>query len=88
MAAMGGGDRPSFTGKKRSASVFNGILKCENSSEVVLAINATETVSLKREEVEAVTVGTVSVMPSGLDQQLTVQELADLLAFLRSRKER
>jgi putative membrane-bound dehydrogenase-like protein len=66
--------------------VFNGILKSENSSEVVLAINATETVSLKRGEVEAVTPSTVSVMPSGLDQQLTVQDLADLLAFLRSRK--
>jgi hypothetical protein len=30
--------------------------------------------------------GTVSIMPAGLDQQLTRQELADLLAFLRSRK--
>ena len=30
--------------------------------------------------------GTVSVMPSGLDQQLTPQELADLLAFLRACK--
>ena len=31
--------------------------------------------------------GTVSVMPSGLDQQLTKQELADLIAFLKARNE-
>ena len=27
---------------------------------------------------------TVSVMPAGLDQQLTPQELADLVAFLKA----
>ena len=28
--------------------------------------------------------GTVSVMPSGLDQQLSPEELADLVAFLKA----
>jgi hypothetical protein len=28
--------------------------------------------------------GTVSVMPTGLDEQLSKQELADLLAFLKN----
>jgi hypothetical protein len=28
----------------------------------------------------------VSIMPAGLDQQLTVQQLADLVAFLRACK--
>jgi hypothetical protein len=28
--------------------------------------------------------GTVSVMPTGLEQQLTPQELGDLLAFLKA----
>jgi hypothetical protein len=30
--------------------------------------------------------GMVSVMPAGLEQQLTQQELADLLAFLKATK--
>jgi hypothetical protein len=30
--------------------------------------------------------GTVSIMPSGLDEQLSRQELADLLAFLKATK--
>jgi hypothetical protein len=30
--------------------------------------------------------GTVSVMPEGLDQQLSRQEMADLVAFLRALK--
>ena len=39
---------------------------------------------IPRQDIEDVTLGTVSVMPSGLAEQLTRQELADLLAFLKA----
>ena len=35
---------------------------------------------------EEIRPGSVSVMPAGLDQQLTIQEIADLLAFLKACK--
>jgi len=36
--------------------------------------------------VKAVRPGTLSVMPAGLDQQLSPQELADLVTFLKNCK--
>jgi hypothetical protein len=52
--------------------------------EVVLTTSATEEVRIPRSEIAEMRPGTVSVMPSGLDEQLTRQELADLLAFLKA----
>jgi putative membrane-bound dehydrogenase-like protein len=66
--------------------VVNGVLKKDADDEVVLAVNANEEAHIPRDQVEEMRPGTVSVMPAGLDQQLTPQELADLLAFLKSRK--
>jgi hypothetical protein len=36
--------------------------------------------------IEEIRPGNVSVMPSGLDQQLSDQDLADLLSFLKGAK--
>ena len=66
--------------------VFNGIVKAETPDEVVLALSATEEVRVARGDIESMTPGTVSVMPSGLDQQLSKQDLADLIAFLKASK--
>ena len=37
-----------------------------------------------RDEVDLIEPGTVSIMPAGLERQLTTQELADLVAFLKN----
>jgi len=66
--------------------VFSGILKENSPQEVVLKINALEEVRIARDRIEEVSPGTVSVMPAGLDQQLSPQDLADLIAFLRASK--
>lgn len=66
--------------------VFNGILKKDAPDEVILAVSATEEVRLARADIDEFKPGAVSVMPSGLDQQLTKQELADLVAFLKASK--
>ncbi len=65
---------------------FQGILKKDAPDELVLTVSATEEVRVARQDVDEVAPGTVSVMPSGLDQQLTRQELADLIAFLKASK--
>ena len=54
------------------------------SDEVVLATGANQEARIARDEIEEIRPGTVSVMPAGLDQQLTDQELADLVAFLKA----
>jgi putative heme-binding domain-containing protein len=65
---------------------YNGILKADAPTEVVLTVSATEEVRIARKDIDVMTPGTVSVMPAGLDQQLTPQDLADLIAFLKDRK--
>jgi hypothetical protein len=40
-------------------------------------------VRIAHENVDQIQPGTVSIMPAGLDKQLTPQEFADLVAFLK-----
>ena len=66
--------------------VHNGLIRKETSEEITLATGPKEEVRIARSEVEEVTPSTLSIMPSGLDQQLTPQQLADLIAFLKNSK--
>jgi putative heme-binding domain-containing protein len=70
----------------RSGKVHNGLPRQDTPDEVVLTTGADQEVRVPREDIEEVQPGAVSVMPSGLDQQLSPQELADLIAFLRACK--
>jgi putative heme-binding domain-containing protein len=63
---------------------INGTILDENQQEYVLATGPDQQVRILREEVESIEPSTVSIMPSGLDGQLTTQELADLVAFLKN----
>ena len=69
-----------------SGKTFNGLLRKDAPDEVILAINAKETVRIARDEIDQMVPSTVSIMPAGLDQQLSTQELIDLVAFLRACK--
>jgi putative membrane-bound dehydrogenase-like protein len=68
----------------KSGKVYNGLLRRDSPDEVVLATGATEEARIARHEIDEMVPGNVSVMPSGLDQQLSPRELADLVAFLRA----
>jgi putative heme-binding domain-containing protein len=70
----------------KSGKVYNGLLRKDAPDEVVLTISATEEARVARDDIEDMQPGKVSVMPAGLDQQLTVRELADLVAFLKACK--
>jgi putative heme-binding domain-containing protein len=64
----------------------NGLIRTESAEEVVLATGPNEEIRLARSEIEDQEPSKVSIMPAGLDKQLSQQELADLLAFLHSRR--
>ncbi len=70
----------------KSGKVHNGILRKDAPDEVILAIDATQEIRIPRDEIDEMVPGKVSIMPAGLDQQLTPRELADLVAFLRACK--
>ncbi|HEY8549200.1 MAG TPA: PVC-type heme-binding CxxCH protein [Vicinamibacterales bacterium] len=65
-------------------AVHTGVLRGEHPDEIVLAMGERDEIRIPRADVEDMQPGSVSVMPPGLDEQLTRQELADLLAFLKA----
>jgi putative membrane-bound dehydrogenase-like protein len=64
--------------------VLNGIIVRDNPDEIVLVLDADKQERLSRREIASIAPSPVSIMPAGLEQQLTRQELADLLAFLKA----
>ncbi|MBK8001269.1 MAG: c-type cytochrome [Verrucomicrobia bacterium] len=64
----------------------SGVLRREDGSEVLLATGPTSEMRIARADIVEMRPGAVSVMPQGLDEQLSREELADLLAFLRNTK--
>jgi putative membrane-bound dehydrogenase-like protein len=66
--------------------VYNGLIRGENADEVVLATGVNQEARIARGQIDEIRPSSVSVMPAGLDQQLTPQELADLVAFLKACK--
>jgi putative membrane-bound dehydrogenase-like protein len=70
----------------KEGKIHNGILRKETPEEIILAVSADQQVRLSRNDIEEMKPSKVSLMPSGLEQQLTPQELADVVAFLRACK--
>jgi putative membrane-bound dehydrogenase-like protein len=69
-----------------NGQVYSGNLQEDSDEAVVLILAADQTVRIPREEIEEMRPGKTSIMPAGLDKQLTPGELADLLAFLQNAK--
>jgi putative membrane-bound dehydrogenase-like protein len=65
---------------------FNGVLKKDAPDEIIIVVAADKEERIPRADVASITPSSVSLMPSGLDQQLSPQDLADLVAFLRACK--
>jgi putative heme-binding domain-containing protein len=68
----------------KDGEAHNGVLRRDAPDEVVLATGPNVETRIARADIAQMLPGTVSVMPQGLDEQLSRQELADLLAFLRA----
>jgi putative membrane-bound dehydrogenase-like protein len=64
--------------------VVTGLIGDEGPDHLTLQLNAEEALRLPRSEIEELQPGTTSIMPAGLDQQLSPQELADLVKFLKA----
>ena len=62
---------------------INGVIHDETAKEYVVATGPDQEVRVARDEVEQIQPSTVSIMPAGLDKQLSDQQLADLVAFLK-----
>ncbi len=70
-----------------SGHAVNGLIRDDAATEILLATGPNQEVRLPKEDIDEVHPSRVSIMPAGLDKQLTIQELADLIAFLKNRGE-
>lgn len=61
-----------------------GIIRSEGAEEILLAAGPELELRLPRATITGIRPGQSSLMPSGLAEQLTPQELADLIAFLKA----
>lgn len=66
--------------------VYNGLVRRRTNNSVEMVLNAQRTVSIANEDIERSEPSDVSVMPSGLQELLSLQELSDLMALLQSAK--
>jgi putative membrane-bound dehydrogenase-like protein len=66
--------------------VLSGNIKKDAPDELILTVAADKDVRIPRADVEELLPGKVSVMPAGLDKQLSLQDLADLVEFLKNCK--
>ncbi|MDQ3349492.1 MAG: hypothetical protein M3545_16195, partial [Acidobacteriota bacterium] len=76
------------TVRTRAGELRQGVLRGDLPDEVLLATGERDEVRIPRRDIVDLQPGTVSLMPPGLDEQLTRQELADLLAFLKAARPR
>ncbi|RIK88924.1 MAG: hypothetical protein DCC67_00115 [Planctomycetota bacterium] len=61
---------------------YQGVIRAENDQGIVLADAEGNSVTIRRSEIESLA-GGQSLMPDGFEQQVSVDQMADLLAFLR-----
>ena len=70
----------------KSGEEYNGVLRKDANDEITLATGPGVEVRIARTDITDMRPGSLSVMPAGLDAQLSRQELADLIAFLKAAK--
>lgn len=69
--------------RTKSGEIYNGVVRKDSADEIVVATGADAEERIARGDIADLRPSTVSVMPAGMDEQLSRQELADLLAFLK-----
>jgi len=68
----------------KAGKTHSGILARESTEAIYLLTTERVEIRIGREEMESFLPGRVSIMPQGLETQLSRRELQDLLAYLQS----
>lgn len=65
---------------------ISGLIADEDATSLTLVTGIDQRMRVERDEIATFQPSPVSIMPAGLEQQLSLQELADLLAFLKTER--
>ncbi len=66
----------------KSGALLEGIIAAQTPTTITLRHEDGEEDIVRREDIDRMYASTLSAMPEGLDQEITLQEMADLLAYL------
>ncbi|WP_299465526.1 PVC-type heme-binding CxxCH protein [uncultured Gimesia sp.] len=69
-----------------AGKIYTGVISRESTDTVYLRTADLSEVRIARDEIEVMKESPTSIMPKGLEQRLTTQEIRDLLAYLQNRK--
>lgn len=69
-----------------SGRAYSGVIQSETAAEIVLVTIDQRTIRILRSEIDLLKQSSVSIMPQGIDKQLSMDELRNLIAYLRSRQ--
>jgi putative membrane-bound dehydrogenase-like protein len=69
-----------------SGRVYTGVLRRETTDAIYLVTGDRSEIGISRRDIDSLAPSKVSIMPQGLDAQLSKQEMRDLIAFLTSLK--
>lgn len=74
----------SYTVTTVDGNIHTGIVAAETAGSITLRQAENKTVSLLRADVEEIRASGVSLMPEGFEKHLDVQQMADLLGFIKN----
>ncbi len=69
-----------------AGKTVNGLIRSETPDELVIATGPNQEARVARADIEEMKPSSVSIMPAGLEKQITKEQLADLIAFLKNCK--
>jgi putative membrane-bound dehydrogenase-like protein len=67
-----------------SGKVLSGVITAETTSSITLKRAENQSDVILRQDIEEIVSSGVSLMPEGLEKNITIQEMADLLSFLKN----
>ncbi len=71
-----------------SGRSFSGLVIKDTAEEITIQQSTGDPVTVARGDVEELVPSTVSIMPKGLDETLTPQQIADMVAWLQTLKQK
>ena len=80
---------PRFTAysvRTLEGEVFNGLVLAETDAAVVLGMGEGKQETIPRQNIEVLRASDVSLMPEGIEKEVSQQQMADLLEYLKTRQ--
>ncbi len=74
----------SYTATTTDGRVHTGVLAAETSTSVTLKQQDGKSETLRRDEIEVLQNNGVSFMPEGLEKDIPMQDMADLISFIKN----